>query len=147
MRKLYENIMKSVSKEVKRSLNEMTIDDDRNSSRRPRKPFGPRVPEDIATKNEYTKVWLAYEGDQYLSNLVLMGIYTDKNTAIEDIANNHRFDWYEFIEDVSNYTPEECDEIVRDEIRKQLKREAQVTGDEIGYVIKDAELNVWEEIN
>jgi len=47
-----------------------------------------------------------------------MGIYTDKNTAIEDIANNHRFDWYEFIEDVSNYTQEECDEIVRNEIRK-----------------------------
>ena len=63
MRNLYENIMKSVSKEVKRSLNEMTIDDDRNASRIPRKPFGPRIPDDIATRNEYTKVWLAYEGD------------------------------------------------------------------------------------
>ena len=82
-----------------------------------------------------------------MSHLVLMGIYTDKNTAIEDIAENHRFDWYEFIEDASNYTPEECDEIVRNEIRKCLKREGQVTGDELGYIIKDAELNVWEEIN
>lgn len=76
-----------------------------------------------------------------------MGIYTDKNTAIEDIAKNHRFDWYEFIDDTSSYTPEECDEIVANEVRKQLKREDQVTGDELGYIIKDAELNVWEEIN
>ncbi len=83
------------------------------------------------------KFYLVFEGDNHLSqnSLVLMGVYNDRNKAIDDIMESMS-DALMFNED---NTAEYC--------IKYLKSFSQThTGFSTRYIIKEAELNKWEEI-
>ena len=136
-RLLYERIMHNVSKQLSRTLNESALNEN--------------IPDSIDKDNN---VYLVYEGDNILSSnsMVLMGIYTLYDSAMEAIAFNNRFAPEEFItfdeddEDDRLLTDSQKNEIMTQEIFDQLSERNYVIGDNLGYQIKTVELNVWDEI-
>jgi len=84
--------------------------------------------------------------------MVLMGVYTSYDNAMEAIAFNNRFEPEEFItfdednEDDMLLTDSQKNEILTQEIFDQLSERNYVTGDDLGYQIKTVKLNVWDEI-
>lgn len=136
-RLLYERIMHNVSKQLSRTLNESALNEN--------------IPSSI---DEDNNVYLVYEGDSILSSnsMVLMGVYTSYDNAMEAIAFNNRFEPEEFItfdednEDDMLLTDSQKNEILTQEIFDQLSERNYVTGDDLGYQIKTVKLNVWDEI-
>lgn len=96
------------------------------------------------------KVYIVYQGNQHLQNLIIKGIYTDQDDAIEDILDNHRFRPEEIIffdednEDDALLTTSQRKEIADMEIRRCLEEDEQIIGFRTSYIIKPIKLNKWQ---
>ena len=98
---------------------------------------------------ENNTVYLVLEGSEHLSDLVLMGIYSNKDDAVWAIANNHRFGLDELIDfdEDDLLTDSQKDQILTQYIMDELTEHNQIIGDELGYEIMDVELDTWDEIH
>ena len=101
--------------------------------------------------NEENKIFAVYQSDGKMSTRweVLMGLFTSENLAINAIIDNNEFE----LDDVLNldYVDEDMAEedkyqMMDDVIREDLERSWQVSGGDLSYIIKDVELNKWDEI-
>lgn len=97
------------------------------------------------------EVYIVYEGNQYLQNLTVKGVYTDWDDAADAILYNHRFKPEEIVyfdeddEDDKLLTNSQRREIADSEIQRSLEEEnGQICGFRTGYMIKPINLNEWQ---
>lgn len=101
--------------------------------------------------NEENKIYAVYESDGHMSKQweVQMGLFTSVDLAINAIIDNNRFNLDDVLdlgyidEDMSD---EDKYQMMDDIIREDLERSWQVSGGDLSYIIKDVELNKWDEI-
>ena len=97
------------------------------------------------------EVYIVYEGNQYLQNLTVKGIYTDWDDAVFAILSNHRFRPEEIVnfdeddDDDRLLTHSQRREIADQEIQRCLEDDnGQVCGFRKGYMIDTVTLNEWQ---
>lgn len=91
--------------------------------------------------NKERKVFVVFQGDRYLyvCSYVLMGVFGTKEKAIHAILEKGEFD---------NEWIEEQDYDVHRYIKESLEEHMQTNCcGNINYIIKEVDMNVWEEIS